>query len=560
MLPCTKNHLILFRRCLFCISVLSIILSFSFNDIYLNSYITFFFLSLCTFVSLIFLRVCNKIYLIPLDFAVIFLIIIQAVKLIINNEMVIYYQSLLKFLVLSLWMVSVRNLCRNDLKRTLKCIYNIFSFILFLVILFLLKDRFSLYRFYNSVVFTIFISTLICFLILYDLHYRCSYFSKITAITLLILNLAFAIYFSSRTSFVIIIITLFFLIKSRYSINLSNLLIAPILVGIILYISFTFKIDSSFGRLFIWKNSLSILGDNWIDGVGLGRFPRVFMEYQQTLVKNLSFDNKYFLLAGNTSFAYNDVLEFMCKLGVLPFVILISSFLYSYYRPIRNKQIVNKVLVILFISSLLNYILQVIYFQLIMIVLISSLNYPLQKYRYKCKNLFIISFILFILVGCSVLFYFKYKSYKNITSEIPLEYSSFSLFLSDNPDYLWKYANSNFLNHNYSATISALNIVEHYAKNYDSEYLYAKTYNELGQYRLTEQHLINSINMYPSKYACRYELFLLYKKMQRYDDAAKVAKEIIDMPQKIPTGLSFFIIESAKNYIEEYESRYNIYK
>lgn len=48
--------------------------------------------------------------------------------------------------------------------------------------------------------------------------------------------------------------------------------------------------------------------------------------------------------------------------------------------------------------------------------------------------------------------------------------------------------------------------------------------------------------------------------MQRYDDAAKVAKEIIDMPQKIPTGLSFFIIESAKNYIEEYESRYNIYK
>lgn len=528
--------------------------SFLYNDLYLNSYITFITLSLCTSISLIFLFSCKKLTLIPLDFSILSLILIQALLLLIKNELILYYQSLLKISILLLWMISLRNLCKNDYKRGKLYLFNILLSWLSLEALFTIFYGFNIHRFYNSVIFSIFSSIIISFLIIYISNTTNKYNKKIIIPILFTINTIIAFNFESRTAFIILIATLTFLIIKRYTLRLHLFIGGLGIILSILIISFTFKIDSSHGRILIWKNSLNILSDNWLCGIGVSRFPRIYMEYQQSFLSHLSYYDKYFILAGNTSFAYNDIIEFICKFGFISILCISIVFLYSYSIYKKANLHITLMLILIFIVSLFNYFLQILYCQLFTIIIISCLKVRTNKLNYRINSSKVLIVCILFLFSCMLVYSFKYFYYKKIVDNPDSINPKITYVLSDNPNYWWLYANLCFTQHKYYSSIYALNNISNYTKSYDSEYLYARSYKELGQYDYVEKHLKNAIEMYPSKYSCRYDLMLLYKNLKRYDDGALVAKEIIHMPQKVHTGLSFFIIKSANEYLIKYEN------
>ncbi|WP_303035559.1 hypothetical protein [Bacteroides acidifaciens] len=62
--------------------------------------------------------------------------------------------------------------------------------------------------------------------------------------------------------------------------------------------------------------------------------------------------------------------------------------------------------------------------------------------------------------------------------------------------------------------------------------------------------------MYPSKYVNRYELMLLYREcIQDHKKGINIAKDIMNIHEKIPTGLSRLIINSANSYINEKDKK-----
>lgn len=549
------KYIIILKRFLFCFSIICAFSSVLYNDLYLNSYIAFIALSLCSSISLIFLFSCKRLSLIPLDLSILCLILTQTLLLIIKGELDLHYQPLLKIGILLLWMITLRNLCKNDYKRMRKYVFNIFFSWLSLETLFALCN-FTIHRVYNSVIFSIFISILIAFLTIYISNTAINkYKQKLATSVLIVLNIAIAYYFESRTAFIVIIITLLLLIRKVYAVKLPLFIGALVIVTCILIISFTFKIDSSYGRILIWRNSLNILTDNWLWGIGLNRFPRVYMEYQQSFLNSLSCYDKYFTLAGNTSFAYNDLIEFTCKFGFIPILGISICFFYSYSIGKRINIDIMFILVLIFIVSLFNYFLQILYCQLFTIVLISCLKSTNNKFRYRIKDFKILTVSIVFLLGSILIYFFKYYSYRFVIKSQQVADSNITWILDDNPNYWWIYANLSFSQHRYHSTIYALNNMSNYTKNSDSECLYAKSYQELNQYILAEKHFRNAIEMYPSKYSCRYDLMLLYKSTGQYDEGALIAKEIIKMPQKVPTGLSFFIIKSAKEYLIKYENQ-----
>ncbi len=89
---------------------------------------------------------------------------------------------------------------------------------------------------------------------------------------------------------------------------------------LLLYVS---KPGSTSGRLHIYSVSLQILKDNWVTGVGIGKFKAVFNEYQAAYFMQHDIDSKRALLADNTFYAFNDYLQWVAETGIGGFVLLI---------------------------------------------------------------------------------------------------------------------------------------------------------------------------------------------------------------------------------------------
>lgn len=53
-----------------------------------------------------------------------------------------------------------------------------------------------------------------------------------------------------------------------------------------------YKFESTEGRWFIWKNCLAVLSNNWLQGVGWGKFRFAYNEQQANWFRQHGFDNK----------------------------------------------------------------------------------------------------------------------------------------------------------------------------------------------------------------------------------------------------------------------------
>ena len=85
---------------------------------------------------------------------------------------------------------------------------------------------------------------------------------------------------------------------------------------------------------------------------------------------------------------------------------------------------------------------------------------------------------------------------------------------------------------------------------YDTYLLAASNHEHIGNYGLTEMHLIKASAMCPVRFVPLYQLAKLYGKMSRHEDQRRMAQQIIDKEEKVPSQRVANIKEEMRYLLE----------
>jgi O-antigen ligase len=234
----------------------------------------------------------------------------------------------------------------------------------------------------------------------------------------------------SRAAVVGLLVAGFFVLNGYTSFfkSLQRKIITGVFFLILVFILvFYVKSKSSAGRLHIYSIGLNIYKDNWLTGIGTGRFKAVFNEYQAAYFEKNNINNERALLADNTFYAFNDYLQWMIETGlsgaILLFVILLclAFHIYMLYKKQRTTRIITAAcsgLLCIGTASLFSYPMQVwtVQFLTLFLVLI-ILIYPGQIQLKRTHRQVLYFFRLVLVSGSLASLYNGYEQIKRRSME-----------------------------------------------------------------------------------------------------------------------------------------------
>lgn len=137
-------------------------------------------------------------------------------------------------------------------------------------------------------------------------------------------------------------ITYIYLLKFKDSIRwrknkTSWILIALLLISIPFVVRWLYQIrpESANGRMLIWKSTIGMIKDNFWNGVGIGNFAGRFPVYQATELQNQTTRSRYGMLAGETDYAFNDLLQIFADFGLFGGILYIFIIIGAFVRLVR---------------------------------------------------------------------------------------------------------------------------------------------------------------------------------------------------------------------------------
>ncbi|ALR29301.1 hypothetical protein ATE47_01575 [Chryseobacterium sp. IHB B 17019] len=396
--------------------------------------------------------------------------------------------------------------------------------------------------------------------------FKTSYTFFLESIVLFI-GLIISIYFESRAfsiGFITAIVTIFILLrKIRFTAGIY-LLIFSFFFLLTLYTVFYVKTGSSFGRIFIYKISFNIFKDNWLLGVGFGKFKTTYMYYQANYFKQGNYNTSEFLLADNTYFAFNDYFQFIIETGLvgISFIILMMIGLIKFIKTLTacydSPIVLTAVGVIIAISvaAFFTYVFNKLFFQVVYVVCFSVCF--LFAYDKRQRGLTIIpigSVFLFLVIGASYNFNSKnlfasqklkhvrqlaqagYKTEANkILNDIAGEISHDAEYL-ELSSYM-KVSGMDLTNAE-KATLKLIDI-----RPSSTAFLRLGNIYEINhRFKEAEFAYKLAIDMVPNRVMSRYKLYQFYASTKQVKNANKTAVQILNMPIKVPS----LLIDQIKN-------------
>ncbi len=179
------------------------------------------------------------------------------------------------------------------------------------------------------------------------------------------------------------------------------------------YLLFMVKADSAFGRLLLWRTSLSAMLDNPFWGVGLGKFTSCYGEVQAGVLAGMEPADMWVRVADVPQFAFNEFLHFGVEGGVVAMVLLFGIFVYTIYSSLKcgtlNGRVYGACLSALMIFAMASYPLRVLPFVTVATVLVVAAVSEFEKgiCRYYDRAVFGIA-----LLVCSIMVW-KNPHYSN---------------------------------------------------------------------------------------------------------------------------------------------------
>lgn len=189
------------------------------------------------------------------------------------------------------------------------------------------------------------------------------------------------------------------------------LLMAAVLILLSLYgnMLYTYKKDSSDGRLFIWRVSCDLIKDAPCWGHGVNGFRRNYMMYQSTYFKQNPV-SAWRKVAGDNCFAFNEYIRFAVEYGLITVILFIIVGGYVLIKKTKSKSkriVLSKCLLLtLGVIAIFSYPFFLWQYVILLLFFLSGangearLNLPAYIERYS-RNLFVImvAFMMILFIG-----------------------------------------------------------------------------------------------------------------------------------------------------------------
>lgn len=359
---------------------------------------------------------------------------------------------------------------------------------------------------------------------------------------------------SSRTAIVALLAILFFFgaKKHRY---ISFFFLILFSISLI----FLFKTDSSLGRFFILKTSLSMLNMNniWF-GNGIGTFKKEYMNYQANQLQN-SDNISYLQLADNISHPMNEYLLFLIENGIL-FLFLITIFMVTYFCRVQKNTPYFYCSIAILITSFFSY---PFHYPIVLFML----AYNLSVIRWKTiempninsmlKSLLTILFVtweFYIVRDISINYIWKKQADRcqlGMFLEAKDTYQELLKYMSRNDSFLFNYSSILYNNNMNVESLQYTKMCFLLRNNYDVQLLLADNYFQLKDYKKAVYHYQIASCMCPNRFLPLYGEFLSYRKMNDVYNLRRLGEEILAKEIKVESRTIENIQNSVRDILNE---------
>lgn len=396
----------------------------------------------------------------------------------------------------------------------------------------------------------------ICFLILKRSKYELIF--GIVSMILIIIGILLS---GSRTGIIsIVAVSVIYLLASLKKAKMIYVC-TSIAILITTFISlFSFKIDSIYGRLLIWKTSLGLMKENLIFGGGYGSFRANYMTHQGDYFANNP-DNVFSQLADNVSHPFNEYIKLISEFGLVGIILVILLFGYLLITTKKDNPFLL-CLISFAIFSFFSYPLSYPYTLVIVAYCLGRLSdiFPYWAFDfdlYLRLIVVVITCIVFALVFYDIKFDLKWNKVCEQSSfgkrdNLLVVYDSLYNNWNGNPKFLYNYAVELEKEGQVERSIEIMNECKKINDDYDVNIFLGEVYSKNKEYNLAEQYYIAAKNMIPNRFLPLGRLLYIYEAQSKNVEAMKIANEILSKEIKIPSAEVSWIIVAAQKFVEKH--------
>lgn len=344
---------------------------------------------------------------------------------------------------------------------------------------------------------------------------------------------------------------------------------AFILLSTATVLLFYYDIDSSMGRIYIWRISLEMFLDNYVKGIGIGNFGNEFISYQGDFLSNNALISPS--RAAYVRSPHNEFFQAYIEGGIVGGSIFLASFIYCIYISIKKVLAENNalnvsiflILIALFSHSLIDSILHFTP-QLVLLYFLFGLNDESVSFKLKF-NASLVSLFSIVLILYSSFFiyrqflgrYFWDKGVDYSKLEKPLiaeHYFQVALdYLPDNGELLFNYGATVSLNGKHERGIYFMNLAQE--SFLDKNLLLSKSnaLYELGEYKKSIEIADQVLHYYPDLLAPHLIKAQSYFELDDLEKSRESLLKCINEETNIRSQDTEIIVEEALSLWKKYQ-------
>lgn len=312
---------------------------------------------------------------------------------------------------------------------------------------------------------------------------------------------------------------------------------------IIIFVVFLYflKKDSADGRLLIWSNTINMIADYPILGVGTGGWLANYMYYQADYFLQNP-DSTYIILADNVFYPYNEFLHIAVDQGTIGLLIMITLFynLFNYKNEEYTDYLLKAMLAVFLVFSFFSYSANIFPLQILFAALIGMMrSYTIKRVFISSSKVHIIGGLLFLSIVC--ISTWSYHIYYKISALVEKEQKSEcdSLYLDNlypffcyNPVLMDLYSQTCLGNYSLDKELEILQTTTKIAPTCELYYNMGDLWKQEKDFVQAEKCYQMAAAMIPHRLSPQYKLFRLYVEQGDKKSAFRTGNILLRQPVK----------------------------
>ena len=313
------------------------------------------------------------------------------------------------------------------------------------------------------------------------------------------------------------------------------------------------KMDSSYGRLLIWRVCLDMIREHPIFGIGYDRFVIHYPNYQALFFENNVTTEYTEKIAGMTYYAFNDFIQILTEQGIMGaalFALIVWSALKTKGKNESGSPLKSSLVSIL-IFGLFSYPLSIVPIQMVFMFILAhiasgepaivDLNFTNVRWKISATTIIALNIYGLATVDATL---GALKDWRQAATYIQLQetkalklYESSYPILKDNGDFLFNYGAELSTLGYHTQSLEILDLAKKRFNHIDLHLFQGNNHLALKQYKMAEDCYLMASNMIPNRFYPKYLLVKLYQETNQLNRARNFAKEIISANPKVPSKL-----------------------